>query len=75
MAWSVFVVVSLMSAAIAVYMPVIGGRVASVCLLPARINAIPQLPLVRLAIDIMRLPRPQDNQEDLVRVTARKGEN
>ena len=53
--WSAFCVMTLVFAAIAVYVPYIGERLAWLCLLPSKIDSIPQQPFVRLAIDMLKL--------------------
>ena len=54
--WSLFVVANLVAASIFVYFPCIGHRLAQICLLPAVLNAIPEQPLVRFAIDMLKIP-------------------
>ena len=42
-------------AAIVVYLPMIGDKCASLCLIPATVNSIPKQPFVVLAIDLLKL--------------------
>jgi len=53
--WSIFVVISLLAASIAVYVPRFGDRLASVCMLPAKMNSIPEQPLVKFAVEILKM--------------------
>jgi len=55
--WSAFCVLTLILAAISVYVPVLGEKLSWFFLLPSKVNSIPQQPFVKLAIDILSARR------------------
>ena len=53
--WSAFCVFWLVMAALVVYIPVIGEKAASLCLIPAKVNTIPKQPFFWMAVDMLKL--------------------
>ena len=70
MLWSTFCVVTLIMAAFAVYVPVVGDKLSQLCLFPSKIDRIPQQPFVRLAFDMLKLGARVVTQEAATNVRA-----
>lgn len=53
--WSAFCLFWLVMAALIVYIPVIGEKAASLCLIPSKVNTIPKQPFFWMAVDMLKL--------------------
>ena len=53
--WSAICVSTLIMAAILVYVPYIGDKLGQIFLIPTRIDRIPQMPIVKLMLDLLKI--------------------
>ena len=64
-AWSCICIVTLVLAALAVYIPVLGEHLSWLLLIPSKLDRIPQQPIVKLALEILGLKEAEQRPQEI----------
>ena len=82
--WSLFCISTMIGAAMAIYIPLIGEKLAWTLLLPSKLDRIPQQPIVSLAMEMLGVGAQLDENRDqkfnddndrLLQIEKPRGEN